>query len=419
MANFTQKTETYMSGLSLETRKSLGQYMTPNFLGYKMASRLILKEGDKVLDPAVGTGELLKAVNDVFPNQTFELHGWDVDSGMLTVAEENIKGLNTLNRSIFDNIPAALLNSFDAIIANPPYFELKKGNPDVIKLNFETKYEAGRVNIYSLFFEYALKLLKPGGKLVFLNPPSMNNGAYFKQLRKYILTNSVIKGIEIVRKNNHFGDALTSVQIIVLEKTTSGYEKNFTKSSKYVVDFNKLSQAKNNSLPIIFTDKKRTILKAWRGRKSLTNLGFKVFTGRVVWNKHRNDFVPSTQLNSAPLLYAKDISKKNILEYKETLNSRRFLLTNNIKPQTVPSIIINRIVGSLENPNIRYAKIVLPVYYTENHVNVIEPTEHVLISLNLLKKRLQENSKWLPEYLQAITGNTQLSGKELANLIPF
>src|SRR5690606_23265134 len=100
----------------------------------------------------------------------------------------------------------------------------------------------GRLNIYALFIEYALTLLRPGGEMVYLIPTSINTGAYFSTVRQYILENAVIKSIEIVEKSNdYFVDAQTPLQIIHLQKTQAGFQDNFRNSLKYIVDWNELS----------------------------------------------------------------------------------------------------------------------------------------------------------------------------------
>lgn len=422
--SFTTETTDYIKTLSLEDRKKLGQYMTPNFLGQKMAELLTkympVTPGSsiKVLDPAVGTGELLRAFRQTHASVNSSFYGFDIDEGMLNTAQKNISGITTVKKSIFDKL-GTYSESFDFIIGNPPYFEIKKDLTELTGLDFETKNEAGRLNMFALFFEYSLKLLKPNGVMVFLVPPSMNNGAYFKKTRDYILKNSSVEHLEIVRHNKHFADALTSVQIIVLRKKENPSLVAET-DSKFVVDFNTLSTIKPvKTLPVIFTEKKREILKLWEKNTSLSNAGFKVKTGNIVWNQYKNVF-SEYQEGYSPLLYSKDI-KDNTLTLNPALSDRRWLPTND-KCLTEPSIIVNRIVGSLSNPQLKYALVDEKAYFTENHVNVITFTGASQQSLSKLKELTQmidDSKEWLSSYLQAVTGNTQISATELLNLIPF
>lgn len=432
VSSFTNVTNEYIASLSLEDRKKHGQYMTPSFLAKKMVFYLkpYVEELSKkqnvlnILDPAVGTGELLKTFNDTFPTISKKFYGFDIDKGMLEAAKKNVKGLNAYKKSIFDK-NTTFYNNMDIIIGNPPYYEIKKNMPELSKLDFETKNESGRLNMFSLFFEYAATLLKPEGVMVYIVPPSMNNGAYFKKLRNFIIKNFTIEHIEIIRDNKHFKDALTSIQIIVLKKKQQPkIIEEEIQNSNFIIDFNKITNKDNSILlPTIFTDNAKAIKKAWKGKQSLIDAGYVVKTGNVPWNQYKSYFQTSMTNNSnyAPLLYSKDIINNTIL-YDINLEDKRWLPVTN-KVMKEPSIIVNRIVGSLNNPKIKYALVDLPEYYTENHVNVITfPNISNKESLKMLNKLLIElngSHKWLKTYLQSITGNTQISATELAYLIPL
>ena len=90
MPAYTEITEKHIGSLSLESRKALGQYMTPASIGDVMADMLDLDPASSpdVLDPACGTGELLLAVQRACPNA--HLFGFDIDEGMVDAARENV-----------------------------------------------------------------------------------------------------------------------------------------------------------------------------------------------------------------------------------------------------------------------------------------------------------------------------------------
>ena len=416
------ETAGFIEKLSLTDRKNLGQYMTPQFLGTRMAQKLSPPEpGYKILDPAVGTAELLVAYKTVYPDAPVEYFGFDVDRGMLETASKNLPEGVFLKQSIFDPFPDGQEGFYDQIIGNPPYFELKKNDPCLEGTWLTTVQEKGRLNIYALFFEYALRLLKTGGEMVFLIPPSMNNGAYFSYTRENILQHAVINSIEVVRENTHFSDALTSVQIIHLTKTGNGYAKNLENSAPWVVDFNLVAGTPEQTprLPIIFTEQKENILKRWVGAKNLHQLGFKVSTGKTPWNQVNHLFVPeNVEGETVPLLYSKDITPNNTLGLKPELNHKRFIPLSYPHVQQGKKIIVNRIVGSLNNPKLRYCVVDIPQYVTENHVNVVEPLTGQG-DLQQVVEGFEQASEWVGEYLQALTGNTQISATELQYLIPF
>lgn len=395
----------YMSDTPLEYRKKMGQYMTPTEISDIIFDNITLSKNMKILDPAVGTGELLKAAK--MRSNDLELHGWDVDQNIIKIASESLPEAKYRLQSVHDNIPQKYKEYFDIVIGNPPYFELKKSEYNAS--DFITA-SGGRTNIYGLFFEKYLPLLKPNGIMAYIVPPSMNAGAYFKHLRKFILENTTIKNIKIIRNNTHFKNALTSVQVIILQKTL---DPNPSENS-FIIDFNKYNKYKNQ--PIIFTDNKKLIEKTWKNKKSIYDYGYEVSTGQIAWNEYKN--VLSNNTKDIILYYSKDITSQNIIELNEKLNDKRYIKTHK-EPLTGESILVNRIVGSLDNPKLKIAKINSIKYFAENHVNVITPRKNItpLISLDELYQRLTKYDN-LSQYLQSITGNTQISAKELMFLIP-
>ena len=61
-------------------------------------------------------------------------------------------------------------------------------------------------------------MLKPGGYLAYVVPPSMNNGAYFDRLRSYIIKNTNIEKIDVINNQALFDGANQNVMILVLKK---------------------------------------------------------------------------------------------------------------------------------------------------------------------------------------------------------
>lgn len=73
---------------------------------------------------------------------------------------------------------------FDCVIGNPPYIQLQKMGTDadtLQKMNYETYERTG--DIYCLFYEMGMKLLKPGALLSFITSNGWMKSAYGKSLR--------------------------------------------------------------------------------------------------------------------------------------------------------------------------------------------------------------------------------------------
>ena len=55
---------------------------------------------------------------------------------------------------------------------------------DYFKSSKSSGYQNGRTNAYAFFVYLGLKLLKPNGYLAYVISSSMNNGTYFRKLRR-------------------------------------------------------------------------------------------------------------------------------------------------------------------------------------------------------------------------------------------
>lgn len=117
---------------------------------------------------------------------------------------------------------------FDIIIGNPPYGI--PGNdrhyPIIFTREQKLKYKKyfqtwkGKYNIYALFIEQGLNLLKKGGRLAFIVPATFMILDDFEKLRKYL---SVVGKIEIeYLGHNIFKDALVSTVLLKITKGGRG-----------------------------------------------------------------------------------------------------------------------------------------------------------------------------------------------------
>ncbi len=199
-----------MASTTAAGKKVFGQFMSPKPLRRYLLAQLKIKNGDKVLDPAVGTGEFLNDVRSICRGA--KLYGWDVDDTILSYATQLAPSAK-LRRCSSLLMPEK--NKYDFVIGNPPYFQLKLSAPE--KSIFK-EVIGGRPNIFALFFKVGIDALKPGGRLAYIVPPSMNAGAYFENLRQFITQNNHVTHLKIFEKTNFFNGAQTAVQIIVVKK---------------------------------------------------------------------------------------------------------------------------------------------------------------------------------------------------------
>ncbi|MDX9881690.1 MAG: TaqI-like C-terminal specificity domain-containing protein [Prolixibacteraceae bacterium] len=108
---------------------------------------------------------------------------------------------------------------FDVIIGNPPYIpaeeiphEHKEYYPGVYKSAF------GRLNVYPIFYEKAISLLKKNGYVGFITPYTISKNKYYLEARKVIIDNTWLKQIVDFQNFKVFEDATVDSIILILNK---------------------------------------------------------------------------------------------------------------------------------------------------------------------------------------------------------
>lgn len=461
----TEVTRRWFSETPAVERKRLGQYMTPEVLRERLLDRCDLFAGMRVLDPGVGTGEFLKSVSVREPQA--ETHGWDVDAKVLEAASVNAPSARLAERSALDPFDD---DPFDLVIGNPPYFQFK-ATPEMRRRFADVI--AGRVNIFALFFWAGLEVLKTGGQLAFVVPPSMNGGAYFGRLRQYLLERTEIEFLEIQSDQRLFAGAQTPVQLLVLRK--------FEQDRGCVGDRGQVagsrggwtaggqmdgcgcgwmtagaggwqgdgwtaggqmdgcgSQGQCEKLEVrgltgerrhvfvrenagfsraIFSENPAELKAAFDRRRSLYELGYEAVTGTVVWNQHRSELRRAHANGEVPLIWAHNIRD----ELRLAVDHRRPQYIETDKPTlSGPAIVVNRIVGAVGSGKLRCALVPDQTrFVAENHVNVIRRRKDLepLIDWERLLSELQDEET--ADLARLITGNTQISATELTHLLPI
>jgi hypothetical protein len=109
---------------------------------------------------------------------------------------------------------------FDIVIGNPPYKLCQPSNTSEDMLNyFKNNYRVAsyKIDLFHLFFEKGIELLKPGGVLSFITPNTYLTNKYIKPLRQYILEECSIH--TIVNHDKVFDAAAVDTATIIMSKT--------------------------------------------------------------------------------------------------------------------------------------------------------------------------------------------------------
>lgn len=183
---------------------------TPDFISSKMADKL-LKTGT-LLDPCVGTGNLLKFLNLENYSQ--------VD--LYELKDEYIKHINdrkNVKKTIGDFLKMNIDYQYTNIILNPPYIkiqELEANYRGFLRDKFKLK---GNLDIYYAFLLKCITHLSDDGVMVSITPNSYLYNKSSFDIRKHLIENRFIKEIIDFGHEKVFSNASVYTCITVFSKS--------------------------------------------------------------------------------------------------------------------------------------------------------------------------------------------------------
>ncbi|WP_096202680.1 class I SAM-dependent methyltransferase [Bacillus sp. FJAT-45350] len=175
-----------------------------------------LKANDKafsLLDPAVGTGNLLAAILNQ-SKSTISSYGFEVDETLLNLAFVS-SNLQEKEIQFFheDSIKPIKLPTFDVVVSDLPVGYYPN---DEIANGYTLKAEEGKSFTHHLLIERAIEQTKEGGYLLFLVPNFLFESEQAAQLQAYVKTKTNILGLlqlpSSMFKSQEFGKSIFLLQ---------------------------------------------------------------------------------------------------------------------------------------------------------------------------------------------------------------
>lgn len=247
--------ETFMK--NSDEKANMGQFFTPLKIVDEMISMVDIYEGMSICDPACGVGKfLLEAigdnVDDYFKYENnkleskIEIVGYDkmmserddltiilAKANMLIYFAELFQENNSLSE--IQNISDKLLNEtfylynsmlgtlgelkenrYDLILANPPYYQSKLMMDSA---RATENYTLGGSGVESLFLEWILKALKPGGTANVVLPDGIFSNYSNEKIKNYMLNNFFIESIISLPVGAFFNTPKKTYILTVRKKT--------------------------------------------------------------------------------------------------------------------------------------------------------------------------------------------------------
>ncbi len=140
---------------------------------------------------------------------------------------------------------------FDVVIGNPPYVNnrnLSKREKLFFENNYKTAYQ--QYDLYVLFYELALRLVKEGGYIGLITPNKFAITNYGLPLRRLFLNYTILKVVD-VSQLSVFGNVSTYPYIIILQKIKPRANSKIKLYSPYSFELDKSSYQEIKQLELI------------------------------------------------------------------------------------------------------------------------------------------------------------------------
>lgn len=441
-------------------RSSRGVFYTPPALAERLLDQAEAAgtkwKTARVLDPAAGAGaflvpaasRMLRAIGPCSPavalqNLSTRLRGFEVDPFSAWLAQVFIEAelLPLIVASgrrpggfitVCDSLSVETSESFDLVIANPPFGRLKLA-PE-LRAKFARSL-FGHANLYGLFMDLALRVTRHGGLVSLLTPSSFLGGEYFKNLRATIWKEAPPVELDFVKaRKGVFED--------VLQETVLATYRKGSRRSRAVVSFidarpgdvavpegaGHFTLPRRATAPWFLPRHTGDALLANRLRAMPTRLadwGYGVSTGPLVWNRYKAQLIADPEPGAVPVVWAESVTSDGrfVLRY-EKRNHMPFMRLKSGDEWLVvrqPCVLLQRTTAKEQARRLIAAEMpssLLKRYRgitVENHLNMLVPiVDAPSVSPALLAAFL--NSVAADRAFRCLSGSVAVSAYELENL---
>ena len=229
-------------------KRDLGQVWTPettvehmlnlaNYTGQTALNSTILEPGfgngaflEKIIERIISAGKEAQLNNtQIATIINNNVHGVELDEetfkqtvkklqkicqkqGIITTFS-NLKNMDAIDYEKTVN------KQFDIVIGNPPYIRVHDMTAKTRQKVKQYHTATGNTDLYIIFYEIGLNLLKTDGTLIFITPNSWTKNSSQKSFRKLLFDNKLVTYIEDYGSLEVFKNASTYVSIMKLQKT--------------------------------------------------------------------------------------------------------------------------------------------------------------------------------------------------------
>ena len=386
--------------LSKHEKRAGGIYFTPPSCVRNNIELLkpYIQSMRNMLEPSCGSGEYITAFHEAFPSMSITgvEYNKTIYEDVKHLANDKIAILNQDYLSSYGTE-----EKFDLIIGNPPYFVMRKSE---VAKEYHAYFD-GRPNIFILFIIKSLRLLSDGGILSFVLPTNFLNCIYYDKTRRYIAKHFRILNI-VDCKSDKYIETQQDTTIVIIQKS-----KSIPRTSPFVIEIESYT---------IFGDKDKNqkISNLYKNSKTLSELGFGVSVGNVVWNQCKG--VLTDDKTKTRLIYSSDVEGGSlVMKTYKNCDKKNYIIKQGYRH---PMIVVNRGYGVGEYKFNCCLVADIGEYLVENHLICItrleEATQDVVIA-DYKKILASLNDTRTTEFIKLYFGNSAINTTELAHMLPM
>lgn len=196
--------------------------MTPDAVGMLvgyLVNKFVQEQAFRLLDPAVGTGNLLTTVMNQQQNKAVEAIGIDIDDILIKLSYVNANlqqhPIQLFNQNSLESL---FINEADVVVSDLPIGYYPN---DVRAAEFEMKADKGHTYAHHLFIEQSMRHIKAGGYLFFIVPNGLFESEQAPKLNEYIKKYANIQGL-LQLPLTLFKSEKSAKSIFILQKKGEG-----------------------------------------------------------------------------------------------------------------------------------------------------------------------------------------------------
>jgi adenine-specific DNA-methyltransferase len=411
----------------------------------------------RIIDPACGGGaflapvaeRLVKALADCLPSLVLQniagrIRGLELDPFAAWISQVSLEiTLRNVTRAAGRALPQ-LVTVCDSLDEAPPAdgFDLVIGNPPFGRVSLSAEQRKryarslyGHANLYGVFLDLAVRWSKPTGVIAFVTPTSFLSGEYFKELRALLAREAPPCAVEVVAdRKGVFEDVLQETMLSAFRRggrpsiASVRALKGTSSGAIVATDAGALRLPTDPRVPWLLArhgDDAKLVKALNRKRTRLSDWGYGVSTGPLVWNRHKTQLCDGAK-GALPLIWAESVSadgafahraeRRNHAPYFKPTKGDDWLITKE------PCVLLQRTTAKEQSRRLIAAE--LPLFFieahgavvVENHLNMVRPNGGAAPKVSPAALAAVLNSVIVDRAFRCISGSVAVSASELEAL---